>query len=129
VHICTLFKAYPGERAWKAIWDRLPGLCYPRRDDHDWKIRARKQRTLTRKYSFVDRIINLWNQLPAEALAPLPCRYHIFKKRVKKVINKRSALLENSAVTGMVELSTRLKELLVLHAYVRSRRTKVRGVG
>jgi hypothetical protein len=41
----------------------------------------------------------------------------------------RSALLENSAVSGMVDLSTRLKELLVYRAYVRSRRTKVRDVG
>jgi len=40
----------------------------------DWKTRTRKQRTLMRKYSFVDRIIKLWNQLPAEALATFPHR-------------------------------------------------------
>jgi hypothetical protein len=41
--ICALFKAYTGERAWKDIGDRLQGPCYLRRDDHDRKIRARKQ--------------------------------------------------------------------------------------
>jgi hypothetical protein len=30
---------------WKAIWDKLQGSCYLSRDDHDRKIRARKQRT------------------------------------------------------------------------------------
>jgi len=56
------------------------------RDDHDRKIRARKQRTDVGKYSFVNRTIILWKQLPAEALTSLPCRSHIFKKRVRKVI-------------------------------------------
>jgi len=44
-------------------------------------------------------------------------------------INDLNALLDNSAITGMVDVSTRLKELLVLRVYVRSRLTKVRGVG
>jgi len=57
-NICTLFKAYSGEWAWKAVGDRLPGPCYLSRHDHDWKIRGRKQRTLIKKYAFVDRIIN-----------------------------------------------------------------------
>jgi tagatose-1,6-bisphosphate aldolase non-catalytic subunit AgaZ/GatZ len=72
VHICTLFKAYSGEQARKATGDRLEGPCHLSMDD--WKTGARKQRTLTRKYSFVDRIIKLWNQLPVEALATFPCR-------------------------------------------------------
>jgi len=79
-HICTLFKAYSGERAWKVIGGRLPGPCYPRWDDHDWKIRARKQKTLVRNYSCVNRTIKLWNQLPAEALATFPID-KIFLKR------------------------------------------------
>lgn len=41
----------------------------------------------------------------------------------------KQTLLENSAVEEMVDLSTRQKELLVKRAYVRSRWTKVRGVG
>jgi hypothetical protein len=111
VHICTLFKAYSGEGAWKNTGDRLPRPCYTSRDDHDWKIRARNQRALINKYLFVERVIRLWNKLPAEALATLHRRQHIFRKRVKKVII--SALLENSAVTGMVDLSTQMKEMLV----------------
>jgi len=74
------------EWAWKAVGNRLQGPCYLSRDDHDQKIKARKQRTHIGKYSFVNRTIKLWNQLPAEALATFSCRSHIFKKRVRKVI-------------------------------------------
>jgi hypothetical protein len=84
--LCTLFKAYTGEQAWRAIRDRLQGPCYLSRDYHDRKIRARKQRTDIRKYSCVNRTIKLWNQLPAEALMTFPCKPHIFKKRVRNVI-------------------------------------------
>jgi hypothetical protein len=56
------------------------------RNDHDHKIRARKQRTNIGKYSLVNRTIKLWIQLPAEALAIFPCKSHIFRKRVRKVI-------------------------------------------
>jgi len=51
------YKAYPGERAWKAIGDRLKAPIYLSRVDHYWKIRARKQITDVGKYSFVNRTI------------------------------------------------------------------------
>jgi hypothetical protein len=41
---------------------------YLSRVDHVWKIRDRKQRMDIRKYSFVNRSIKNWNQLPAEML-------------------------------------------------------------
>jgi hypothetical protein len=41
------------------IGDRLIRPCYLSRDDHDHKIRARKQRTDIGKYSFVNRMIKL----------------------------------------------------------------------
>jgi hypothetical protein len=40
-----------------------------------------------RKYSFVNRTIQLWNQLPAEILGTVPCKPSAFRKRVRKVIN------------------------------------------
>jgi hypothetical protein len=83
--ICTLFKAYFGERAWKAVGDRLQGPCYISRDDHDRKIRAWKRRRDIGVYSFVNRITKLWNQLPVEALETFNCRSNIIKKRDKKV--------------------------------------------
>jgi hypothetical protein len=43
--ICALVKAYTIEWGWKAMGDRLQGPCYLDRDDHDCKIRNRKQRT------------------------------------------------------------------------------------
>jgi hypothetical protein len=71
---CTLFKAYNRERALKSIGDRLRGPCYLSRDDYEPNIRARKQRTDIGVYCFVYRKLNLWNQLPAEALAVFLCR-------------------------------------------------------
>ena len=55
--LCALFKAYFGERAWKAIRDKLRrSYCFIR-VDHVQKIRDRKQRTDTGKHSFVNRSI------------------------------------------------------------------------
>jgi hypothetical protein len=57
--ICALFKAYTGGQAWKAVVDRLLRVkpCYLRTDDHNRKIRTRKQRTDVGKYSVVNRNI------------------------------------------------------------------------
>jgi hypothetical protein len=63
-HIYALFKVNPGERPWKAIGDRLQRPFHLSRVNHDRKIRSRKQRTDIGKYSFVNRTIQLWNQLP-----------------------------------------------------------------
>jgi hypothetical protein len=86
--ICALFKAYTGERAWKAIDDRLQRSCYLSRVDQDRKIRNRKQKTDIGKYYFVNRIIHFWNQLPGDALGTISCESSNFRKRVRKVINK-----------------------------------------
>jgi hypothetical protein len=84
--ICALFKAYSGERAWKPIGDRLERPHYLSRVDHERKIRSRRQRMDIGKYSFVNRTVQHWNQLPAEVLRILPCKPITFKKRVRKVI-------------------------------------------
>jgi len=83
--VCPLFKAYSGERAWKAIGDRLQRPHYLSRVDHERKIRSRRQRTDIGKHSFVNRTIQHWKKLPAEVLGTLPCKPIIFKKRVRKV--------------------------------------------
>jgi hypothetical protein len=44
-------------QAWKAIQDRLLKPCYLGRDNHNRKIRTRKQRTDVGKYSFINRTI------------------------------------------------------------------------
>jgi hypothetical protein len=40
------------------------------------------------KYSSVNRTIQLWNQLPEDALGTLSCKPGGFRKRVRKVINR-----------------------------------------
>jgi hypothetical protein len=65
---------YTGERAWKAISDRLRRPYYLSKVDHVQKIRDRKQSTNTGKYSFVNRTIKNLNQLRAEVLGTFPCK-------------------------------------------------------
>jgi hypothetical protein len=69
--ICALLKAYTGEWARKAISDRLQNPCHLSRVDHDRRNRSREQMTDVGKYSFVNRTIQLWKQLPADALGTL----------------------------------------------------------
>ena len=83
--MCAPYKAYSGERALKAIGDRLQAPSYLSNVDHYWKIRDRKQRTDIGKYSFVDRTITDWNKLPEGAIGTSQGKTHIFKTRVRKV--------------------------------------------
>jgi hypothetical protein len=87
--LCALYKAYTGGPAWKTIGDRLSRPCYPSRDDHNRKIRTRKQRTDIGKYSFVKRPIINWNQLPANLLVSLSCNLNTFRMRVRKAVTNK----------------------------------------
>jgi hypothetical protein len=40
------------------------------------------------EYSFVNRNLQPWNQLPEDALWTLSCKPNSFRKRVRRVINK-----------------------------------------
>jgi hypothetical protein len=52
----------------------------PEQGDHGKKIRSRKQRTDIGKYSFVNRTIQLWGQLPEDASGALSCKPNSFRK-------------------------------------------------
>ena len=82
----ALFKAYSGEQAWKPIGDRIQRPHYLIRVDHERKVGSRRQRTDIGKYSFINRTIQHWNQLPAEVLGTLPWKPITLKKRVRKAI-------------------------------------------
>jgi len=84
--LCALFKTYSGERAWKAKRDRLRRAYCVSRVDHVRKIRERKQITGIGKFFFVNKTIENWNQLPAEALGNFLCKPKIFKNRFRKAI-------------------------------------------
>ena len=56
------------------------------REDHDEKMRTRKERTGVGKYSFINRAIESWNQLPAGLLASLVCETCSFRKRFENVV-------------------------------------------
>jgi hypothetical protein len=96
--MCALFKAYQGERVLKAIADRLHAPSYLSRIDHNWKIRARKQRTDVGKYSFVNRTITDWNQLSEEETgAPIGNTYS-FRKRVRRSEGDKSEMRGSEAL-------------------------------
>jgi hypothetical protein len=52
------------------------------------KLGAESKGQISKKYSFVNRTMKLWNQLPADALETPSCKSSNFRKRVRKVINK-----------------------------------------
>jgi len=58
---------------------------YTRQVWEERKIRARKQRKDTGKYSFVNRSITDWNLLPEGAIGTSHGKTHTFKTRVRKV--------------------------------------------
>ncbi|KAJ4445638.1 hypothetical protein ANN_12321 [Periplaneta americana] len=72
IRLCALFKTYRGEPAWREIKNRLQPPNYSSRNDHSYKLRERRQRTDTGKFSFLNRTIRDWNALPADLLKALP---------------------------------------------------------
>jgi len=87
--ICALFKAYNRGRALKGIGVRPLKPCYLSRNEHNQKIRNRKQRTDVGKYFFVNRTIKSWNQFTADLLASFPCKLNTFRKKVKNVVTSK----------------------------------------
>jgi len=83
--MCALYKAYTGDRAWKAMGDRLQAASYLSMVDNYWKIRARKQSTDIGKYFFVNSSITDWNKLPEGAIGTSRGKTRVFKTRVRKV--------------------------------------------
>jgi len=69
--------------------DRFLKPCCLSRDDHNRKIRTRKQRAYVGKYSYVNRTIESWKQLPAGLLASFPYKLNTFRKRVKNVVTSK----------------------------------------
>ena len=41
------------------------------------------------KYSFLNKTIKSWNQLPAGLLASFPCKLNTFRERVKNVVTNK----------------------------------------
>jgi len=76
--LCALFKAQSGKRASKAKRDRLRWPYCLSRVEHCRKNRERQQGIDIGEYSFVNRAIKNWNQLPAKALEAYPCKHKIF---------------------------------------------------
>jgi len=76
---------HTGERAWKALLDRLQAPSHLSKVDHYWNIRASKQRAGIGKYSFVNRNITDWNKLPEGAIGTFHGKTHIFKTKICNV--------------------------------------------
>jgi hypothetical protein len=81
----ALFKAYLGHKAWVDIKRRLYMPTYYGRGDHSFKIKLRQQRTDVGKFSFLNRTIVDWNQLPAAAFEGSPLNLCRFKRNLRKL--------------------------------------------
>jgi hypothetical protein len=61
---------------------------YLSRVDHDRKIGSIDNKTDAGNYSSVNRTIQVWNQLPADAVGTLCCKQTKFRKEARKVIHQ-----------------------------------------
>jgi hypothetical protein len=52
------------------------------------KLGSESKKQISENIPLVNRTIQLWNQIPADALGTLPCKQNNFRKRVREVINK-----------------------------------------
>ena len=87
--LCAHFKADSGERAWKAIPDRLPWPNYLNRVELCRNIRDREQGKDIGKYSFLNSAFKKCNQLHAKELGAYRCKPKIFRKIVMITIINR----------------------------------------
>jgi len=86
--ICALYKVYSGELFWNATGAYYKGHTFWAELIMTGKFLNRKQRTDVRKYSFVNRTIQLWNKLCMNALANFPFKTNTFSKRFRIVISE-----------------------------------------
>ena len=82
----AFFKAYCGERAWKAIRDRLQRCFCLNSVDRVQKMRDRKQRNNIGNCSFANWTIKNCNELPAEALGTFPCKQKASRNRDREAV-------------------------------------------
>jgi hypothetical protein len=80
-----LFRAYLGYKAWVDIKRRLYMPTYYGRGDHRFKIKLRQQLTDVGKFSFLNRTIVDWNELPAAAFEGSPLNLCRFKRNLRKL--------------------------------------------
>jgi hypothetical protein len=64
--------------------------------DHDRNIRSRKQKTDIGKYSSVNRTIQLWNQLPADALGTLSSKSSNSRKVINRAKGRCGGIIKNA---------------------------------
>jgi hypothetical protein len=98
--ICAFFKIFIGVRTWKAIEDGLLKTCYLSREDHNGKIRSRKERIDVGQYSFVKWTIKSWKQLSAGLLASFPSTLNTFGNMVKNVVTSKGTQVDIQCKQG-----------------------------
>jgi nucleoside-triphosphatase THEP1 len=74
---------------------------YKGRVDHYKKIKSRKQRADIGSYSFLNRTVQLWNQLPVDDLGTVSYKSCNFRKMVRKLINRQSEVVMEIIKNGV----------------------------
>ncbi|KAJ4451170.1 hypothetical protein ANN_02612, partial [Periplaneta americana] len=89
--------------AWVDITARLEKPTYYGRNDHDFKIKCRKQKTDVGKFSFLNRTINDWNDLPAAVFEGCPSLRR-FKNNLKSCLNQSRTHRHDTTVHDVIRL-------------------------
>ena len=85
---------------------------------HGLKIRGSRFRTELRRNYFTQRVVNLWNSLPSEAVETTSL--NVFKARIDKVLNsKRIRIMVSRRVSGAE--STKRPAMILLNGGAGSR--------
>ena len=84
--LCALFKAYSGERSWRAILEGLRRFYSLSSVVHVRKIRVRKQRTDIGKCSVVNRNTKKLEPTTCRSVRNFLCKPQIFRNRVREAV-------------------------------------------
>lgn len=83
--LTIFFKVFTGHPSYKELRDRVSKSEFLVRHDHNYKLNYMKQKTNVSKFCFLNRAVETWNSLPAEALEPFPTSLRGFKKVLKTI--------------------------------------------
>ena len=82
----NIYKTFTAKPSLKELNNKLREPDYIGRNDHKHKIATLKQRTDICKFSFLNRGIVEWNNLPEEVFEPFPPSCNVFLNRIKRVV-------------------------------------------
>jgi hypothetical protein len=82
--LCGMYRIVTVERARGDLGKEILKSNFVGKNDHQFKIKCRSQRTNLKKFSYLNRKILDWNDLPVKLLEPFPRYINMFKNKLRK---------------------------------------------